>query len=120
MQQKSGFVAGLIVGGLAALLVVLMGALPGTYAATPPITVPPAFTAPQEQASELALPAEAAFVPSSAVVVTACNNVRAVIVTDTAGGVHTEQFKNRNALSTFLRTFDAVRVWQVDLGCDLK
>lgn len=50
--------------------------------------IPPAYTAPQEQASELAVPSPQAAPPASLVVVTRCNQIVGIVAADTEGNLH--------------------------------
>lgn len=90
-----------------------------TNAQTPSIKVPPNFTAPQEQASNLAVPQPAEAAPSSVMAVIYCNKISGLAVIDTEGTIHPvslEGMKPADVLK-IMQSVPADRVKAANMGC---
>ena len=82
--------------------------------------IPP--TAPQGQASVLAVPPQAAPVPASVILVVLCNNVIGIIVTDDRGTNHGIPMKgiDKQKADRITQSVPADHVLEVDVGCPGK
>lgn len=101
------------------LILVLSAAVSPARAQTPPITVPPAFTAPQAQASNLAVPVPGEPDPSSVIAVVLCNKIVGLAVVDTEGTVHPmnlEGFSGADVMK-IMQQVPAGRVTSFNTGC---
>lgn len=87
-------------------------------AATPPITVPPNFTAPQEQASNLAVP-QPGPAPASELAVVYCNQMVGLVVIDDTGAVHPVSLKGatKESITAVLALVPSSKVVAMNLGC---
>jgi hypothetical protein len=82
--------------------------------------VTPAYVAPQEQASALAIPSQTMSPPVSIVVVTVCNQIVGVVASDSDGNVHP---LNIEGLSDARLKLIIARISQrlvVDTGCKVE
>lgn len=94
------------------LAVAFFGVEYAIYAGTPN------YTAPQEQASALAVPQPASEPdPMNVVVIVLCNNVVGLFVTDTSGEVHMYPFKDKDDVSNIQRFVDGAHNKSINLGC---
>jgi len=99
------------------LLAVLLSS--AVSAQTAPITVPPNFTAPQEQASALAVPAPSAAKPSSIMAIIYCNKISGLAVIDTEGTIHPVSIEglSKSDVLKIMQTVPADRVKAANMGC---
>jgi len=75
------------------------------------------FTAPQEQASALAVPPVAAPEPVNVVVIVLCNDVVGLFVTDVMGELHMFPFKTKEDVTTVQKFVDGAHNKSINLGC---
>jgi hypothetical protein len=104
--------------GLGFILAIIAMSVSGAFA-TPPITVPPDFTAPQEQASNLAVPSVAAPDASSVMAVVLCNKIVGLAVVDVEGTVHAMNLEGLNGADVMkiMQQVPAGRVTSFNAGC---
>lgn len=98
-------------------LLILIAALAATAQAAE--KVPPAYVAPQEQASALAIPA-AGPTPQSVVVVTVCNQIVGMVAADSEGAIHALNIEGLGdaKLKSIIAQFPRRLV--VDAGCQVE
>lgn len=79
----------------------------------------PNYTAPQEQASALAVPQPAAAAPASVLVVVFCNAVVGLVVIDDTGTVHPVPLKGitKETVNGVLALVPAEKVIAMNIGC---
>ena len=79
----------------------------------------PNYTAPQEQASALAVPQPAAPTPASVLVVVFCNSVVGLVVIDDTGTVHPVPLKGmtKESVNSVLALVPSEKVIAMNVGC---
>lgn len=84
-----------------------------------PIKVPPEFTAPQEQASELAVPQTPEAAPSSIMAIVYCNKISGLAVIDKEGTIHLVGLEglSKSDVIKIMQSVPADRVKAANLGC---
>lgn len=85
---------------------------------TPPIAVPPTFTAPQEQASALAVPAQSEL--KTVVAIVQCNTVIGLLAVDETGEVHPARFTSKAEVEAIQAAVPSDHNFSLNVGCPGK
>lgn len=97
------------------LFISLLAAM--SYAGTPPITVPPNWSvAPQEQASTLAVPDQAAM-PKTVIAVILCNDIVGLGVIDDTAEFHPYHFDSKEMAEKVLHMVPSDHAKAINVGC---
>lgn len=102
-----------------ALLIGAFAADSALFAQTQPLTVPPNFTMPEGQASNLAVPQPAEASPSSVMAIVYCNKISGLAVIDSEGTIHPINLEGLKAAEVLkiMQLVPADRVTSANMGC---